>query len=59
MPLGKEAGVKCVQLTEDLKCAVFNDPSRPKVCNNFKPETLFCGNSADEAQSIFEWLMEK
>ena len=58
MPSGKPAGVRCVQLTDDLKCAIFTDPARPEVCNGFKPELLFCGNSVEEARTVFEKLME-
>jgi hypothetical protein len=57
MPLGKPAGVRCIQLSEDLKCKIFNDPGRPAVCKNFKPEILFCKNSAEEARKVFEDLM--
>ena len=59
MPSGKSAGVRCVQLTDDLKCAIFDDPLRPAVCAGFKPDVLFCGNSAEEARKTAEWLMDK
>ena len=59
MPAGKNAGIRCVQLMDDLTCAVFNDPSRPEVCFGFKPDLLFCGNSAEEARKTAQWLMEK
>jgi len=59
MPSGKPAGERCIQLTDDLKCALFDHPSRPEVCNGFKPELLFCGNSAEEAKEVFRMLMEK
>jgi len=59
MPSGKPAGIRCIQLTDDLKCAIFGSPLRPKVCEGFKPELLFCGNSTEEAQKTFEWLMGK
>lgn len=58
MPSGKPAGVRCIQLTSDLKCAIFDDPSRPAVCTGFKPDVLFCGNTADEARIVSEWLMK-
>jgi uncharacterized protein len=57
MPEGKVAGVRCVQLTEDLRCAIFNEPSRPKVCDGFKADRLFCGDSVDEAIKTASWLM--
>ena len=59
MPLGKPAGVRCIQLTNDFSCAVFNDPSRPEVCKGFKPDVLFCGNTAEAAKKTAEWLMTK
>jgi hypothetical protein len=58
MPSGKPAGVRCIQLTEDFKCAIFGHPSRPEVCTGFKPDPLFCGNSAEEAKEVAEWLMK-
>jgi len=57
MPEGKPAGVRCVQLTDDLKCAIFGDPGRPKVCIGFQPDYIYCGNTADDARKITEWLM--
>jgi len=59
MLTGKPAGVRCVQLTEDLKCALFNDPSRPEVCSGFKPDLLFCGNTVEDARKAAHWLMQK
>jgi len=45
MPEGKPAGVRCIHLTKDLKCALFGMPERPDVCIRFKAEKLVCGNS--------------
>ena len=59
MPDGKPAGIRCIQLTDDLKCAIFGDPSRPAVCIGFKPDELYCGNSAEDARKVTEWLMQK
>ncbi len=49
MPAGKPAGVRCVQLTTDNRCAIFGDPARPKVCASLRPEPAMCGESAAEA----------
>jgi len=49
MPAGKPAGVRCVQLTADNRCALFGRPERPQVCNHQKPLEEMCGQSADEA----------
>lgn len=43
MPNGKPAGVRCIQLTDDNRCAIFGQPERPKVCGGLKPEVAMCG----------------
>jgi Fe-S-cluster containining protein len=55
MPLGKPAGVRCVQLTDDHRCAIFGDPSRPAVCGRLRPEPAMCGDSREHALA---WLDE-
>lgn len=52
MPNGKPAGVRCIQLADDLSCKIFNSHDRPKVCGGFKAEEIICGNSAYEAYKI-------
>lgn len=49
MPLGKPAGVKCVQLLPDYRCALFGKPERPAVCVSLRPMEEMCGVSRDEA----------
>lgn len=49
MPHGKPAGVRCVQLTEDLRCAIFGQPERPAVCSSLRPTAEMCGASARDA----------
>ncbi len=56
MPNGKPAGVPCIHLTDDLKCAIFNSPDRPKVCAGFVAEKEFCGNTTEEAIKILSQL---
>jgi Fe-S-cluster containining protein len=56
MPGGKPAGERCVQLTADLRCALFGRPERPAVCVNLKPSVGMCGGSAAEAMSILAAL---
>lgn len=53
---GKPAGVRCIHLTGDMRCAIFNDPGRPAVCELFKAETAICGSSRDEALGILSEL---
>jgi len=57
MPEGKPAFVRCVNLTKDLKCAIFDHPDRPAVCSGFKAEDIICGSNPDEAKGNFEWLL--
>ncbi len=52
MPGGKPAGVKCIHLMDDMMCALYGNPSRPRVCIDFKPDPDFCGNSREEAMRI-------
>lgn len=56
MPEGKPAGVRCINLMDDYKCAIFSHPDRPKVCAGFKPELLVCGNSQREAFEVLSML---
>lgn len=49
MPLGKPAGVRCVQLTPDNRCALFGRPDRPAFCEGLKPSTAMCGDSREHA----------
>ena len=51
MPEGKPAGVRCVQLTDDLRCAIFGMPERPDVCTRLRPTAEMCGGSRDEAMT--------
>jgi len=52
MPEGKPAGVRCIHLTDDNRCAIYNTSEKPKVCTDFKAEPEFCGSSRDEAMKI-------
>jgi uncharacterized protein len=49
MPQGKPAGVRCVQLLEDLRCALFDDPRRPAVCASLRAEPAMCGTTPVQA----------
>ncbi len=52
MPGGKPAGIRCVQLLSDYRCAIYDDPSRPAVCQGFLAEPEFCGTDREEALRI-------
>jgi len=56
MPEGKPAGQRCVHLTATLRCALFDDPRRPKACAAFAPEAAVCGATRDEALQLLSDL---
>jgi Fe-S-cluster containining protein len=56
MPNGKPANVKCLHLSEDLLCMIFDNHNRPKVCINFKFDECICGSSQAEAMQIMNKL---
>lgn len=49
MPHGKPAGIPCVQLLPDYRCALFGKPERPAVCASLRPTETMCGTNRDEA----------
>jgi hypothetical protein len=49
MPQGKPAGVRCVQLLTDYRCALFGKPERPAVCVSLRPMEEMCGVSREAA----------
>ncbi|MCX6956677.1 MAG: YkgJ family cysteine cluster protein [Verrucomicrobia bacterium] len=51
MPLGKPAGVRCVQLLDDYRCAIFGKPERPAVCVGLRPSEAMCGANREEAMA--------
>jgi len=56
MPGGKPAGVRCVQLLDDQRCAIFGDPRRPAVCASLRPSAEMCGGSRAEALAYLQRL---
>jgi hypothetical protein len=56
MPGGKPAGVRCVQLTEDNRCAIFGMPERPVVCVGLQASEEMCGGTDGEALRYLEHL---
>lgn len=49
MPGGKPAGVRCVQLTADFRCAIFGLPERPAFCGTLQPAADLCGDDRESA----------
>ena len=56
MPDGKPAGVACIHLTGDLKCGIYGDPGRPRVCEEFKADPAVCGKNREQAMMILSAL---
>ncbi len=56
MPLGKPAGVRCVQLDEDERCRIFGHPDRPAVCAKLQPSAEMCGSTRAQALHYLERL---
>jgi uncharacterized protein len=53
---GKPAGVRCLQLTDDNRCMLFDNNERPAVCRNLKASEEMCGTSSAEAMDILtDW----
>jgi Fe-S-cluster containining protein len=53
MPAGKHAGVRCVNLDGDNRCALFGQPQRPGFCKGLQPSQEMCGDNREEALA---WL---
>jgi len=58
MPDGKPAGTRCIHLTEDYTCGIYNDPGRPEVCDRFQADPAVCGESREEALILLSSLEE-
>jgi Fe-S-cluster containining protein len=56
MPHGKPAGMRCIQLTADNRCAIFGRPERPKVCSSLHAEAQMCGTNSTHAMDYLTWL---
>ncbi len=49
IPNGKPAGVRCVQLSDDNRCRLYDKPERPTVCSRLAPSREMCGETVDDA----------
>ncbi|NOS97657.1 MAG: proteinase inhibitor [Methylotenera sp.] len=58
MPNGKPAGVPCIQLLADFRCAIFGQPERPAFCASLQPSEEMCGGEGIENQREYaiNWL---
>ena len=56
LPMGKPAGLRCVQLDADNRCRVHGTPRMPTVCSDLSPSREMCGANAEEAMAYLERL---
>lgn len=56
MSEGKPAGVRCIALTNENKCSLFDMPERPKVCRSLQPSIEMCGYSRNDALNYLDML---
>jgi uncharacterized protein len=56
LPDGKPAGIRCIHLLDNYKCAIYSSIEKPKVCDDFKAEPQFCGENSEEAMNILSSL---
>lgn len=49
MPGGKLAGVRCIQLSDDNRCLLWQTSLRPAVCSSFAPSSETCGANREHA----------
>lgn len=59
MPNGKPAGVRCLHLTEDERCALFGHPDRPDFCQSLMPQPEMCGSCRSEAMRNLERMEQE
>jgi len=56
MPLGKKAGERCLNLSDENLCLLFGKPERPDFCAMFQAEDSVCGSSQADAIRLIGWL---
>lgn len=52
-PNGKPFGIRCKNLDDNNNCTIHGTKDYPKTCKGFQAEKEFCGDSFEEAKSIF------
>ncbi|NOU93261.1 YkgJ family cysteine cluster protein [Paenibacillus sp. LMG 31456] len=56
MPDGKPAGIRCIHLSTDNRCGLFNRVERPAICSSLRPSKEMCGQTNEEAYTILQAL---
>lgn len=58
MPQGKQAGIRCKQLTADNICKIYGMAERPDVCVSYQATKEFCGENRSDALRLLCELEE-
>jgi len=58
MPNGKPAGVRCIQLNQRYRCALFGKKERPEICKRFPPMPDTCGTGGLQAFKLIKAMEE-
>jgi hypothetical protein len=56
MPDGKPAGVRCIQLTVENRCAIFGSALRPACCAGLQASPSMCSDTRQDALAILHRL---
>ncbi|HET6363923.1 MAG TPA: YkgJ family cysteine cluster protein [Nitrospirota bacterium] len=56
MPQGKQAGIRCIQLTADNICKIYGMAERPNVCVSYEATEEFCGKNRSDALRLLREL---
>jgi uncharacterized protein len=56
LPGGKPAGLPCPHLDAALRCRLFGQPERPKVCASLAPTREMCGEHREHAMQFLTRL---
>lgn len=56
LPQGKAAGERCPHLTSSMLCRLFNQPSRPAICNKYTFDAETCGTNQQQALDNLQLL---
>ena len=54
--LDKPAGQRCMHLTPDLRCSMFDSLRRPACCSGLQPSIEMCGINREAAMAWLENL---
>lgn len=58
MENGKSAGIKCINLSDDSFCRLYETEQYPSVCRRFRPSVEMCGDTTEDAIKYLKNLEE-